>query len=280
MPIRSMLTGLAALMLFACSSPDEMADTLGGTAAARAETAGATAFASAQAQSSGGPAQPVTFADSQTKGEAARDFSYAWPAEVSSIPVLAERFKAERDQLLAEQKKEWAEALAEFGDNCVSCVNRSYEHSWDVVADLPRFLSLSAFTGGYSGGAHGYSNFGALIWDRETGAGFDPKALFRSPAALQDALGAPWCKALKAERMKRMEGYYTEDSVFPCPDIAELVVIVGSSNRKAFDRIGLLAAPYVAGSYAEGPYEVTLPVTPKVLAAVKPGYRTAFALGK
>ncbi|MEO0056797.1 MAG: hypothetical protein RIT17_233, partial [Pseudomonadota bacterium] len=34
------------------------------------------------------------------------------------------------------------------------------------------------------------------------------------------------------------------------------------------------------GSYAEGPYEVTLPVTQAVLAAVKPEYKAAFALAK
>jgi len=56
-------------------------------------------------------------------------------------------------------------------------------------------------------------------------------------------------------------------------------VLLGSSDRKAFNRIGLLAAPYVAGSYAEGTYEVTLPVTPAVLQAVKPEYKAAFALG-
>jgi hypothetical protein len=57
-------------------------------------------------------------------------------------------------------------------------------------------------------------------------------------------------------------------------------VLLGSSNKRRFNRIGLIASPYVAGSYAEGQYEVTLPVTPKVLAAVKPEYKAAFALGR
>jgi hypothetical protein len=35
----------------------------------------------------------------------------------------------------------------------------------------------------------------------------------------------------------------------------------------------------VAGSYAEGAYEVTLPVSPAVLETVKPAYAAAFTLG-
>ena len=62
-----------------------------------------------------------------------------------------------------------------------------------------------------------------------------------------------------------------------------ILVILGiavalSSNRRAIDRLGLLVGPYVAGAYAEGSYDITLPVTPAVLKAVKPEYRGAFAV--
>jgi hypothetical protein len=53
-------------------------------------------------------------------------------------------------------------------------------------------------------------------------------------------------------------------------------VILGSKSHKGFDRIGFLIAPYNAGPYAEGSYEVTLPVTAAVVAAAKPEYRAAF----
>ncbi|MFN3862984.1 MAG: PdaC/SigV domain-containing protein [Erythrobacter sp.] len=260
---------LAVLALAACSSPDEVAKGVEGEAKARASAAPADRAAAPG---------PVTFTDNQGKDEAAREFSYSWPAEVSAVPALVRHLTAERDRLLAEQKAEWAEAVAEFaGEDCVACTNRAFEKRWEVVADLPRFLSLSATFYAYSGGAHGNGAFDALVWDREAQALFDPKALFRSEAALQEALGAPWCKALRAERMQRLGADYSEDSTFPCPAIADLTVLVGSSDKRRFDRIGLLAAPYVAGSYAEGSYEVTLPVSQAVLDAVKPEYRRAFA---
>lgn len=270
-------------VLAACSSPEDVAEKTGvgkatANASAMASGNGATATATATGASAPGA---VTFEDNASKGPAAREFAYGWPAEASAIPALAARFTAERANLLAEQKSEWDEAMREFaGQDCVSCVNRGFEKTWEVVADLPRFVSFSAGFYVYSGGAHGNSGHDALLWDRDAKAALDPKALFRSEAALQDALGDPWCKALKAERMKRMGADFSEDSIFACPPIADLTLLPGSSNKETFNRIGLLAAPYVAGSYAEGTYEVTLPVTTKLLGAVKPEYKAAFALGK
>lgn len=258
----------------------------------------ATAFApaviardAAPAQAAASPAMPDTpappvpdktvFEETGKLGEASRSFSYSWPKQVAAIPALVTRFTAERDKLLAEQRADWDEALREFaGSDCTGCVNRDYAMQWDVVANLPRFLSLSGAWSAYTGGAHGNYAWQALVWDREAKKAFDPKSMFTSPDALQGALGPAWCKALKVERVKKGMAPEDEDGIFPCPPIADLTVLVGSSDRKSFNRIGLIADPYVAGSYAEGEYEVTLPVTAKVLAAVKPAYRTAFALGK
>ena len=261
------------LLLAACSSPEEIARDTG--------VAATTASAPAAPPAPPTPAPgKVAFTDNATKDKATRDFAYSWPATVSAIPALAQRFTAERDALLADQKAEWTDALKIFaGQDCVACVNRDFHKTWEVVADGPRFLSLSAAFFEYSGGAHGNGGFEALVWDREAKRAFDPKTMFRSEAALQDALWTPWCKALKAERQKRIGANYTDDGFFQCPPISDLTVLVGSANKRSFDRIGLIAAPYVAGSYAEGTYEATLPVTAKVLAAVKPEYKAAFALG-
>jgi hypothetical protein len=59
----------------------------------------------------------------------------------------------------------------------------------------------------------------------------------------------------------------------------DTVIFLGSAKGKAFDRIGVYYGPYVAGPYAEGDFEFTLPVSPAILAAVKPRYRAAFARG-
>ena len=61
---------------------------------------------------------------------------------------------------------------------------------------------------------------------------------------------------------------------------SEVTVLMGSGDKAHFTRIGLIADPYVAGPYVEGSYEVTLPVSPALLKAVKPEYRSMFALGR
>jgi hypothetical protein len=264
----------AALVLAGCSSPEDVAE------ATAAAPAGAQAGAVTQAPAN---AAAVAFEDNAEQDDAAREFAYKWPAQASAIPALTAYLTDERDRALAEQKADWETALAEFaGEDCVACKNLSFSKEWKVVADLPRFLSLSAEMYFYTGGAHGNSGFDALLWDREAGEALDPESLFASEQALQDALGEPWCKALKAERGKRLGAEYAVEDlgVFGCPPIADLTLLLGSSDKRTFNRIGLIAAPYVAGSYAEGPYEVTLPVTQAVLDAVKPEFTAAFALGK
>jgi hypothetical protein len=54
-------------------------------------------------------------------------------------------------------------------------------------------------------------------------------------------------------------------------------VLVGSSNRRTFNRLTLYAGPYVAGPYAEGAYEIDINIDRAILAAVKPEYREAFS---
>jgi hypothetical protein len=263
--------GLAAAMLAAgCSDK----------APGQAGAGGAAPTADAAAPGAAAPdSAAVVFENNDTRGEYTREFAYNWPAEVAAIPELVSRFTAERDAALAEQRQDFADALREFaGQDCIGCINRAYAKEWAVVADLPRFLSLSANLYTFTGGAHPNGAHDGLVWDREAGKVLSAQDFFSSPAALEQALGARWCAALRKERTRRLEQDYGEDSTFPCPAIKELVVLPGSAGKAAFDRIGLLAAPYVAGSYAEGGYEVTLAVTPQVIAALKPEYRPYFAV--
>ena len=57
-------------------------------------------------------------------------------------------------------------------------------------------------------------------------------------------------------------------------------VLVGSSNGKTFNRVGVWFGPYVAGPYSEGAYELNFPVDKAVLETVKPAYRDAFSAAR
>lgn len=202
-------------------------------------------------------------------------FSYSWPAQANAIAQLDALLKARKDKVRAEVRADWQAAKTDCPPDSGACTNRSYEEDWQVVADLPDWLSLSSAIGTYSGGAHGNHGFDALLWDKRAGKARAATDLFASKRAFNDAVRAEFCAALNKERSERRDGEELE--LFEdCFDPTDAVIILGSSNGRAFDRIGFLIAPYLAGPYVEGDYEVTLPVTAKVLAEVKPQFRSSF----
>jgi len=272
------LFAVSSLLLApACTSPEEVEQDLS------LETSTSNANSSSNFEELEAVINPeadaVAFEDTEEDGEALREFTYSWPRQVSALPKLVSLLERERDSDLAKQKDMWAQSLEEFpGDDCYSCKRLGYGREWKVVANLERFLSLSADHYEYTGGAHGNYWFDAKVWDREEETALNPRELFISPEALWGAIEEPYCVGLDAERGDRFPGEDVNTLGWGCPGLDELTLLVGSSNGKTFDRLGLLAAPYVAGSYAEGAYEVTLPVTEAVLQAVASGYQDAFSV--
>ncbi len=210
-------------------------------------------------------------------------FAYAYPAEAAAIPALKARLDKEKDEARASliEEAKAGRAMADEEGASFNPYDRSID--WSVVASLPGWLSLLGGSYEFMGGAHGNSNSAALLWDKAADRQVDPLSLFVSKAAFNAALGPAYCQALNKERAKRREepvDSTSGDEFDRCLDPSEVTVLLGSGDKAHFTRIGLIADPYVAGSYVEGSYEVTLPVTPKLIAAVKPQYRGAFAVGR
>ncbi len=256
---------------------------------APSEAAPAAPAASASAQMPAAPPAPPPPATAARKVDETSDtygFEYSYPSAAAAIPALRDWLEADltrtRADLAAEAREARKDAKAEgFPFN-------PYMSStgWQVVTDLPGWLSLSAEGYSFTGGAHGNSGFQTILWDKaaNNGAGQRRTAtdLFASKAALKAAVLKPFCAELERQRAEKRQGMdFSDDPDDPyaqCVDPNEQVVILGSKSRKGFDRIGFLIAPYNAGPYAEGSYEVTLPVSPAVLAAIKPQYRASFVV--
>jgi len=204
------------------------------------------------------------------------EFSYAYPAAAARIAGLKAWLDAERTRIQAKTARDAAAGHREARKAGFPFNRYSFDQTWKVVTDTPRFLSLSGDSYNFTGGAHGSPASYGLLWDKAAGRRLDPKAVFVSLPALQAATRGDYCSRLKAEQRRRNQGEVS--SMNACPPVKDLTVLLGSTNGRAIDRIGLIADPYVAGSYAEGAYEVTLPVTSAVVGAVKPGYRGAFAV--
>ncbi len=262
----------SAMALAACSSAEEMGDEI---ALASTEEQGETAREELERRIGAG-AQDALISISTDE----LSFQYGWPAQavaIESLNALFEQRADEEGKAIGQQTRLAVEDAQQYN---YQFIPYALEVGWEVAADLPRFLSLREGRYVYTGGAHGNSDFGSLVWDREAEQAIDPATMFTSLDALELALREPYCAGLDVERRERLgEGYVSAGDAFVnCPSLAELTLVPSSSDGETFDQIDLMAAPYVAGSYAEGPYVVTLDVTPAILDTVRDTYRGAFSI--
>ena len=269
---------LAVALLSACQKPAaEKSDAVAQAVAPAGAMAMGAATAASPAAAPEGRARKVRIRN------ALFDFDYAYPVQAGHIPAL----KAWLDADLAKSRAE-LERSARDGQADAKAAGNPFtpyasDTAWQVVADLPSWLSLSAAVSDFTGGAHPNHGYTALVWDKAAGQRLVAIDLFVSKAALSRAIRGAFCDALDKQRAKRRDAPVNRasgDDFDQCIDPVGSTLILGSAGHQAFDRIGVLVGPYEAGSYAEGDYDITLPVTPAVLAAVKPQYRKAFALGR
>jgi hypothetical protein len=214
------------------------------------------------------------------------EFSY--PAYLQSIPALNSYMKKEQADLFEDAKTaavDVEEMIAERiknGDDMAVIIRKQ---EWQTIANFPDYISLSASWYTYDGGAHGLFGTESKIWDKKAGKPIEPINLFVGKTAFDTEIQKRFCDKLDIERTSRRNGEKVDrskadDWTQACPAPSDYVVLIGSSNGKTFDRLGIFIGPYGAGPYSEGAYEIDLPVTAKLVAAVKPQYRTAFSVKK
>lgn len=207
------------------------------------------------------------------------EFDYSYPLAAATIPDL-------RDWLEADLARTKAALVADAKDGREDAKAGGYPFNaytassqWQVVTDLPGWLSLSTLVGSYTGGAHPNYGFDTILWDKAQNRKRAAIDLFASKEALKAAVVKAFCAELQRQRARKRAGQEAggPDGEFnKCIDPTEQTVILGSKSHMGFDRIGFLISPYAAGPYAEGSYEVTLPVTSAVIGAAKPEYKAAF----
>lgn len=238
--------------------------------------------ASASAAPAAQPSAPVEARKVSVSNELI-EFDYAYPAQAAAIPALKALLDADLERQQAEIRKGAEEGRKDAAANGFPFNAYSHTTEWKVVTELPGWLSLSADRWEFTGGAHGNPWFDSLLWDKAANLRRKPTDLFVSPAALSAAIRPAFCDQIDRQRVEKRGAPVNRDSgdeFDACIDPVESTIILGSSDRQHFDRIGVLVGPYAAGPYVEGEYEATVPVTARVLAAVKPEYRQFFAAGR
>jgi hypothetical protein len=208
------------------------------------------------------------------------DFSYKWSAEAAAVPALDRRFRAEaadqmkrHRQLVTEERRMRREMKSPMLD-----VRFAFDRTWTTSGQSPRLLSLSSQTYTFTGGAHGNHFTKTLLWDRRLGREVTIDSLLARRGWWDGAIRQPFCTLLDRERAKRRQEPVDRSAMFgECPALKDVSLSLADTNRNGrFDHVLVTADPYVAGSYAEGEYEISLPLTATMLARLKPAYRASF----
>jgi hypothetical protein len=208
------------------------------------------------------------------------DVDFSWSSEAATVPALVHRFRA----AFAKEKvgsiscgKEESEARIATGGEGIKC-----ESSTKVTTsgNTPRLLSLASEYWAFTGGAHGNGATRALLWDRRLNKEIAFASLFVPGSVYETVLRSPYCAALNRERKKRRGNDERPSPISEfdsCPKLSDLALIPAASQPgRSLDRIHLIAAPYLAGPYAEGEYDIALPVSPRLVQLMNPEYRSSF----
>lgn len=206
------------------------------------------------------------------------DFSFGWSAEAAAVPELVDRFRARmarvRAQLIAGAKADKAEREKsgfEF---------HQYQSSTDysTAGQSGRLLSLEANVSEFTGGAHPNHGTIALLWDRQAKREVKFADLFVDPRNRDRLLTQRWCDALNKEREEKRGAPVGGEGLFDdCPSLDQIAIVpIDGDDDGLFDKLALIAGPYVAGPYVEGDYEIELNVTNELKSALKSEYRDSF----
>ncbi len=139
-----------------------------------------------------------------------------------------------------------------------------YDKSIEITpgAETGKLFSLIRTDSEYTGGAHPMSSFAAILWDKALKREVAGGDLFIKTGDLS-TLDTALCAAINAEKRKRDPQAQTislTSADWKCPRAAQtpFVLATGTQPGKAGGLVFLIG-PYQVGSYAEGPYEVTVP---------------------
>lgn len=224
------------------------------------------------------PAAPAATAFSLSEKNDLFSLEYSYSAEAAAIPKLVDRFQKDIAQIRAEFTKTAAEDRDYRKKEGFDFNGYDSETAYTTAGQSDALLSLELAHSEYTGGAHPNHGTGSILWDRKADGEIKVADLFGAPANRDRLLTQGWCDALNAERVKRRGEPLAADDMFSeCPKLDDIAIIPADSDGNGrFDRLRLVASPYVAGPYAEGEYEIVLPVTVSIVAAIREAYRPSF----
>lgn len=269
-----MPSGLAicAVLLVTACGRDAGDNVAGGNAQANASSPGTTGTMAEQK-----PA-PVAKPFSVTDNTEFLEFTYAYPAQAAAVPQLVSQFGKSMETGKADALKMAKDDAASAKKSDFPFHAHSLETRWSVRADTPRFLSLESESYIYTGGAHGMTGYNTVLWDKARNREATFKMMITDEGSFARAINARFCKALDDAREEKRGAPVKSgaDTFSECIDPMKEVLVPVSKDGKLIDGVAVVIGPYSAGPYAEGSYDVVLPVDAAMRKAIKTEYQNAF----
>lgn len=233
------------------------------------------AWATSLAIATAATALPTTTGFAQQAEAEDGGFAFTIPPLPDSTPRLRNQLESLRDQAQSEYDRGRAE-LAELRSAAAS----AYQHSqqWTVTGRTDALVGLGSETFSYTGGAHGNTAFDALIWDAANDRPIGILGLFDNRYFGLSLIDGPFCTALRAQQRERMGDMPDGDFWADCPPLDQVAIAPMGRDGAPFTRFRVRVPPYIAGPYAVGSFDVDVPVTAEMIAALKREYRESFAL--
>lgn len=205
-------------------------------------------------------------------------FKFGWSAEAAAVPELAKRFTQNMERTKAETGSSAKADRDERRKGGFDFHPYETQVSYETAGQSDRLLSLESGVYSFTGGAHGSSGSGAILWDRTAAREIGISDLLQPGQTWTGAIRQPFCVLLDREREERRGEPVDRNDMFgECPKYEELTVLLNDEDKSGrFDHIKVFADQYVAGPYAEGPYEILLPITATMIERLKPEYRASF----
>ncbi len=206
------------------------------------------------------------------------EFEYGWSAEAAAVPQLDARFRKD----MAKAKTELTSGATEDRDERAKQGFDFHPYathlSYETAGQSERLLSLEMSVYGFTGGAHGSTGSGTILWDRKLAEEVALQDLLQAGTSWAAAIRQPFCILLDREREKRRGEPVKSDDMFGnCPELKDVTTLLSDTDKDGrFDQVTVIADQYVAGPYAEGPYEIALPITARMIERLKPEYAASF----
>lgn len=223
-----------------------------------------------------------------TPADAAAPMSFARKTEYASVRLTFPDAIKPQGDLHARQYAREVQQLRQFIEGAQADRTEAggdegmppYEKSVDFVlaTETGKLFSLKRTAFDWSGGAHPNTLSSGLLWDKALKREIGPQQLFRAGADLSP-LDQALCTAINTAKRARVPDApsLTLGSEGGCPRAlaTPFVLAPGSVPGKAAGLIFLIG-PYTVGAYAEGAYEIAIPVT-VFRSLIAPAYADEFA---